>query len=336
MNRRQLLKTISLGSIAMAFQNNSFAKNKARVKPIVISTWYNQNAANIKAWEVLNNNGLAIDAVEQGVMISENDWGNCCVGLGGNPDRNGIVTLDACIMNHKHQIGSVAALERIKNPIKIARVLMEETNHVFLAGQGAQDFAVSLGYELKENKLSDHAQDAFDQWKIKNEFIPIINIEKGQHGPFLNEMADPTNHDTIGMIAMDIHGNLSGACTTSGMAFKMHGRVGDSPIIGAGLYVDNEIGAAAATGQGEEVIRICGSYLVVEFMRQGYAPEMACKKAIQRLKEKTNRNLKELQIGFIALNKNGEYGGYSLQKGFDFTVHQKNELNKKVVSKSLV
>lgn len=346
MQRRELLKSLAMTGFTIPFSNLfGSTKSKATVKPVVLSTWYNQREANIDAWKILEHNGSAINAVELGVQNAENDLTNCCVGLGGNPDRTGIVTLDACIMNHKNEIGAVGALERIKNPIKVARAVMEKSPHVMLVGQGAQDFAVQQGFQLESGELSDHAQKAFDDWKKRNEF-DHKNIEKkkvefitkpDREQEFKKGMkADEFNHDTIGMIAIDVDGNLSGACTTSGMGFKMRGRLGDSPIIGAGLYVDNEVGAATATGHGEEVIRICGSLLVVEFMRQGLSPEKACKKAVERIKSRTPRKLEDIQIGFIALNKAGEFGGYALQKGFDFGVKSDKLDNVKFDAKYLM
>lgn len=324
MKRRELLRIIGLGSVAMSLEKLNAAKPKKTQKPIVLSTWYNQSlTANVAAWEILGNKGSALDAVEKGVQVSENDINNCCVGLGANPDREGRVTLDASIMNHKHEIGSVAAMERIKSPIHTARLVMEKTPHVMLVGEGAQQFALSQGARLESGELSEHAAKSYAEWLKKSEYKPIMNIEKngGPSAPDIMESGE-FNHDTIGMIAMDENGNLSGACTTSGMAFKMRGRVGDSPIIGAGLYVDNAVGAATATGQGEEVIRICGSFLVVELMRQGYSPEQACKKAVERIQRVTPKDPKKIQIGFIAINKAGQYGGYALHKGFDFGVTQ--------------
>lgn len=335
MNRREILKLLGISSIGL-FSDHLYAAGKSRQKarkPIVLSTWFNQSlTANEAAWKILSNGGNALDAVESGVQVSENDINNCCVGLAANPDRDGIVTLDASIMNHKYQIGAVAALERIKSPIHTARLVMEKTPHVMIVGEGAQQFALSQGQTLESGKLSEHAQKAYNEWLKKSEYKPLINIEKNG-GP---NPAGEFNHDTIGMIAMDAEGNLSGACTTSGMSFKMHGRVGDSPIIGAGLYVDNAIGAATATGQGEEVIRCCGSFLVVEFMRQGYHPEMACKKAVERIKQITPCDPKTMQIGFIAINKHGEYGGYALQKGFDFGVTAKELPTTKFNAEALI
>ena len=321
MERRKFLTLGSLSLSAISF--SSFVSNKTIRKPIVISTWDAGIEANKAAWKVLSNGGAALDAVEQGVMVTESSQ-NCCVGLGANPDRDGFVTLDASIMDHQFNCGSVAFLERIKHPISVARRVMEKTPHVMLVGEGAQQFAVAEGFDLASEKLSDDAKKAYENWLKKSEYKPIINIERTKNSkafaPSKLENGE-WNHDTIGMIALDAHGNLSGSCTTSGQGFKMRGRVGDSPIIGAGLFVDNEVGAATATGQGEDVIRICGSHLVVEFMRQGLHPEAACKKAVERIiKAKGIVKSKEIQVGFIAINKQGEYGGYCIQRGFNFAV----------------
>lgn len=208
-------------------------------------------------------------------------------------------------MDEHANIGSVAALQNIKHPISVARAVMEKTPHVMLVGEGALQFAREQGFP-EENLLTSESENEWKKWLKAAQYEPVVNIE---------------NHDTIGMIALDSHGNLSGACTTSGMAFKMHGRVGDSPIIGAGLYVDNEIGAATATGHGEEVIRTVGSHLVVELMRQGRTPQQACEEAVQRIVRFTQnrgKDLKNIQVGFIALNKTGEYGAYCIHGGFSF------------------
>ena len=328
MQRRQFINLSSIGLSAFSF--SSFRSSSAIRKPIVISTWDAGIEANKAAWKVLNNGGSALDAVEQGVMVTESSQ-NCCVGLGANPDRDGFVTLDACIMDHQFNCGSVAFLERIKHPISVARRVMEKTPHVMLVGEGAQQFAVGEGFHLESEKLSDDAKRAYENWLKKSEYKPVINIERSQtsnaFAPSKLESGE-WNHDTIGMVAMDANGNLSGSCTTSGQGFKMRGRVGDSPIIGAGLFVDNEAGAATATGQGEDVIRICGSHLVVEFMRQGLHPETACKKAVERIiKAKGIEKSKQIQVGFIAINKQGEYGGYCIQKGFNFAVCYADDKN---------
>lgn len=316
-NRRNFLKTTAIASAAVAFssfrgtaeesEETVLDSSKVR-KPIVLSTWRFGLAANDAAWEVLKKGGRALDAVEAGVRVPEGDPKERSVGYGGRPDRDGRVTLDACIMDEMSNIGSVGCLEYIKHPISVARAVMEKTPHVMLVGDGALQFALSQGFP-KENLLVPDSEREWKEWLKTSEYKPIANIE---------------NHDTIGMIALDAAGNLSGACTTSGMAFKMHGRLGDSPIIGAGLYVDNEIGAATATGHGEEVIRISGCHLVVELMRQGRSPQKACEEAVLRvvkLMKNRNKNLKDIQVGFIALNKKGEYGSYCVQSGFNYAVY---------------
>jgi N4-(beta-N-acetylglucosaminyl)-L-asparaginase len=299
---------------------------KSSLAPVVISTWDSLDSVNKEAWEVLRNKGKALDAVEKGANIIENSI-NCCVGLGGNPDRDGHVTLDACIMDDKYNCGSVAFLQNIKNPISVARKIMETTPHVMLVGEGAYNFAIENGFEAESGELSEGAEKTYKSWLEKSEYKPQINIERTQNTINNNHQSAPSkledgslNHDTMGILALDMEKNLSGSCTTSGMGFKMRGRVGDSPIIGAGLYVDNEIGAATSSGQGEEVIRICGTHLVVEFMRNGESPTDACKKAIERLVRINPEKAKEFQVGFLALNKHGEYGAYSIAPGFTYSV----------------
>jgi len=310
--RRDFIKTAAVAGVGLVFTSVKAETNLSFLtkinKPIVVSTWRFGIDANAAAWEILKQNGRALDAVEAGVKIPESDPTERSVGYGGRPDRDGRVTLDACIMDEHSNIGSVAFLEHIKHPISVARAVMEKTPHVMLVGEGALDFALSQGFK-KENLLVADSEKEWKEWLKKSEYVPKANIE---------------NHDTIGMIALDANGNLSGACTTSGMAFKLHGRVGDSPIIGAGLYVDNEIGAATATGHGEEVIRIAGSHLVVELMRQGKSPQQACEEAVQRIIKLTkarNKNLTDIQVGFIALNKSGEVGSYCIHGGFNYAVY---------------
>lgn len=305
-------------------------------KPVVISTWEAGLAANKAAWDVLRKKGKAIDAVEKGVMVTEASQ-NCCVGLNANPDRDGFVTLDASIMDDKFNCGSVAFLERIKHPISVARRVMEKTPHVMLVGVGAQQFAVAEGFPLEEQKLSPEAQKAYENWLKKSEYKPpAINIENKQgHGPFAPTRLDngEWNHDTIGMVAMDSFGNLSGSCTTSGAGFKMRGRVGDSPIIGAGLFVDNEVGACTATGQGEDVIRVAGSHSVVELMRQGLSPEAACRQVIERIVKIKKEKAKDIQVAFLAVNKKGQVGAFAIHPGFDYAIRT-NDIEKLVKSKS--
>ncbi|MEJ5051745.1 N(4)-(beta-N-acetylglucosaminyl)-L-asparaginase [Chryseobacterium culicis] len=314
-NRRSFIKKLGIATAALAVNPLDLMAAElpeptatAVNKPIVLSTWNFGLKANEEAWTILGKGGKALDAVEKGVRLVELDPKERSVGYGGRPDRDGRVTLDACIMDENYNIGSVACLEHVKNPISVARAVMEKTPHVMLVGDGALQFALSQGFK-KENLLTPESEKEWKEWLKTSQYKPIANIE---------------NHDTIGMIALDAQGNLSGACTTSGMAFKMHGRVGDSPIIGAGLFVDNEVGAATATGHGEEVIRTVGTHLVVELMRQGRNPQEACKEAVERIvkiNQRRNKNLKDIQVGFIAINKKGEYGSYCIQNGFNFAVY---------------
>lgn len=325
--RRKFLKLSALTASLFAINKAKAAEvlqveTKSTTKPIVISTWALGVEANKAAWEILMKNGRALDAVEAGVKIPEGDVSERSVVLGGRPDRDGRVTLDACIMDDNMNIGSVACLEHIVHPISVARAVMEKTPHVMLVGEGALQFALAQGFK-KEKLLTPESESEWRDWLKEAKYKPRVNIE---------------NHDTIGMIAMDAAGNLSGACTTSGMAFKMHGRVGDSPIIGAGLYVDNEVGAAAATGHGEEVIRVAGCHTVVELMRQGFSPEEACKKTVERIlisAKKRNQTLSDMQIAFIAINKIGEHGAFCLQNGFNYAVYSTDIKNTLIDAKSL-
>jgi len=281
---------------------------KVSHKPLLLSTWNHGMAANDRAWEVLTDaGGDIVDAVEEGVKVTESDLSNLSVGLQGLPDREGIVTLDASIMKGDGSCGSVSFVRQVKHPISLARKVMEKTPHVMISGEGARQFAIAEGLPLEKEVLSPAAKKAYESWKVDAQYKPIINIE---------------NHDTIGMIGLDKNGQMAGSCTTSGLAYKMHGRVGDSPIIGAGLFVDNEVGAATATGLGESIIRICGSFLIVELMRQGRTPQEACEEAVRRLISK-NKNIKDIQAGFLAMNKDGEYGAYAVHPGFNYALHHK-------------
>lgn len=326
-NRRKFIKASAVSTAMLAVNKTSFANNIPNVsrdtinKPIVISTWDFGVAANADAWQVLKNNGRALDAVEQGVWVPEADESNQSVGYGGLPDRDGKVTLDACIMDENGNIGAVLALEHIKHPISVARKVMEKTPHVMLAGDGALQFALEQGFK-KENLLTPSSEKAWKEWLKEAKYQPVMNIENKLYDKVAPQKlpGNQYNHDTIGMIAMDAKGNLSGACTTSGMAYKLHGRIGDSPIIGAGLFIDNEIGGATSTGVGEEVVRTVGSFLVVELMRQGYSPEEACKEAVMRIIKKKPETAKNIQVGFLAMNKKGEYGAYAIQQGFTYAV----------------
>lgn len=315
MKRRHFLKNASLTGVGLAVggtltsckdepkKEQTIAPVKAKVSlPLVIATWHVMDAT-AKAWEVLQAGGNALDAVEQGCRIEEANEQGQSVGKGGLPDRDGNVTLDACIMNKHGDCGSVVYLQNVTHAISVARKVMEDTPHVMLAGRGAEKFAYENGFK-KENLLTENSKKAWEEWKVDSKYKPIINIE---------------NHDTIGMLAIDKNGDISGACTTSGLAYKMGGRVGDSPIIGSGLFVDNEIGAAVATGLGEEVVKTVGSFLVVELMRQGKSPQEACEEAIHRIVNKPNSNYKNFQVGYIAVNKQGVTGSYSIHQWFSMT-----------------
>jgi N4-(beta-N-acetylglucosaminyl)-L-asparaginase len=332
-NRRKFIQLSAAGASLAALSQSTLAKTLTRSSgpnlPIVISTWDFGIAANKEAWKVLEKGGRALDAVEAGVRVPEADMNNHTVGRAGYPDRDGHVTLDACIMDEFGNCGSVAAIEHIAHPISVARLVMEKTPHVMLVGDGATQFAVEQGFK-REKLLTPESEKAWKQWLKTAKYSPVMNIENKQHAP-----GNQYNHDTIGMLAIDAKGNISGACTTSGMAFKLHGRVGDSPIIGAGLYVDNEVGGATSTGVGEEVIRNVGSFLVVELMRQGLSPEDACKEAVKRIIKKKPETAKNIQVGFLAINKKGEYGAYAIQGGFSFAVCDADKQDLLIKGKSI-
>lgn len=320
LDRRQFLASSSLAAAGLLLtqcavegQKSSSPTNVAS-GPIVISTWAPNLKANAVAWKILQAGGSALDAVEQGVFVPEADPTDSSVGLGGLPDRDGKVTLDACIMDHKGKCGAVLALEHILHPISVARMVMEKTAHVMLAGAGALKFALENGFE-KVNLLTPDSEKAWVEWLEDSEYDPSITPEK-----IMQRIKE--SHDTIGMLAMDQKSDISGACSTSGMAFKLSGRVGDSPIIGAGLFVDNEVGAATGTGVGEEVVRICGAHTIVEQMRSGKSPEDACKEAISRIVKHNGGKANRLQVGFIAMNKAGEIGAFSTLPDFSYAVQQ--------------
>ena len=327
MKRRNFIKKASATGLGLVAISSSFisydekldkkeilVSNLNPVKPLVIATW-NTSLAVETAAKVLQNGGSALDAVEQGCRIEEANEKNQTVGKGGLPDRDGDVTLDACIMNDKGDYGAVLGVKNITHVISLARKVMEETPHVILIGDGAEKFAYEKGFE-REDLLTESSRKAWEKWKETSEYKPIINIE---------------NHDTIGMLAIDKKGNISGACTTSGLAYKMAGRVGDSPIIGGGLFVDNEIGGASATGLGEEVLKTVGSFLIVELMRQGKSPQEACEEAIGRIVNKPGKDFKNFQVGYIALNKQGETGAYSIHEWFSYNIFKDGE-NKNIKS----
>jgi N4-(beta-N-acetylglucosaminyl)-L-asparaginase len=305
MKRRDFIKKSTFFSSAYALpkSNNLNDFDLSNPEPVVISTWDHGLLANRVSWDILAAGGESLDAVEEGVRVVESDPNIRTVGMGGYPDRDGIVTLDACIMDYESNCGSVAFLRDIVNPISVARKVMEETPHVMLVGQGAKNFALKQGFK-ETNLLTDLSRKEWNSWKISSKYESIINIE---------------NHDTISSLALSGDGRLAGACTTSGSAYKMHGRVGDSPIIGAGLFLDNQVGAAAATGLGEAVIKSSGSAMVVEAMRNGASPQDACENVILRIL-KMNKQVENLQVGFIALDIRGNVGAFSIKKGFNYAL----------------
>ena len=305
MKRRQFLQKtgISIGALSVSpslFPQNILEPMNIKPKPVAVATWNFQNATK-KAGSMLEYGSSALDAVEQGVMVEEANLKNTTVGDGGAPDRDGNVTLDACIMSPDGDAGAVVYLKEIAHPVQVARKVMEETPHVMLAGEGALQFAIQQGFK-KKNLLTESSEKAWKEWLEHKEYRPIINIE---------------NHDTIGMLCMDDKGDIAGACTTSGLSYKVNGRVGDSPIIGAGLFLDNEIGGAVGTGMGEAIMKSVGSFLIVELMRQGMSPQDACKEAVMRTVRKAP-NHKDFQIAYVALNKAGEIGSYCIHKGFSY------------------
>lgn len=274
--------------------------------PIVVSTWRFGQKANQPAWEILQSGGTALDAVVAGVAVAEKDPEVKSVGYGGYPNANGEVEVDAAIINGRTLgYGAVTGLKHIATPTAVARLVMEKTAHVMLTGEGALQFARQQGFQECE-MLTDSAREAWEKWK------------SGQTG-------QPTDaHDTIGMLAIDKHGDIAAACTTSGVAFKLPGRVGDSPLIGCGLYADNDVGAAAATGQGEEIARTCGSFAIVEHMRQGKSPQEACEAVVQHLIHRVPTSQK-FQMAYIAIDKHGNYGGAAARDSFPFAVTTETE-----------
>lgn len=319
MKRRDFVKVGAIGSTALIINSCSEKSTEKKSNKTLIrsqnikaiSTWNAGTEANKVALIQLKKGESALDAIEKGLNITESDPNNTSVGIGGMPDENGLVTLDACIMDHEYNCGSVSFLQNIEHPISVARKVMELTPHVMLSGKGAYDFAIKNGFP-HQNLLTESSHKKWLEWKAeKEQSYPEINHE---------------NHDTIAMITIDQNGQIAAGCTTSGWAYKLHGRVGDSPIIGAGVYVDPEVGAACATGMGEAVIKICGTHAVVEQMRNGLSPNEACKIVVERVK-RSNKDLTGLQVGFIAMNIAGEHGAHSMYNGFEYAVENEKESN---------
>ncbi len=341
-NRRTFIEASALGSAAALAAGGAVAAEtaSAAVKlslPCVISTWDFGVVANQAAWAILSKGGRALDAVEAGARVPEEDLKNHSVGRAGYPDRDGHVTLDASIMDETGGCGAVAGMEHIAHPISVARAVMEKTPHVLLVGDGATQFAVEQGFTFEKTLLTPQSEIAWHEWLKTARYSPAANSEVGTYGKgaVLGTPGGKNNHDTIGMLAVDAKSDISGACTTSGMAWKLRGRVGDSPIIGAGLYVDNEVGGATSTGVGEEVIRNVGSFLVVELMRQGMSPQAACKAAVARILKKKPQ-AKDIQVGFLAINKMGEVGAWAIQQGFSYALCDAGKQDRLIPSQSFV
>ncbi|OZC04274.1 N(4)-(beta-N-acetylglucosaminyl)-L-asparaginase [Rubricoccus marinus] len=320
-SRREFLRrSAAVGALSALPASSALARSVAPpeaprvpLAQAVIATWDNRAAAEA-AWNRLTAGEGALDAAEQGVWIPEADPSDTSVGLGGRPDRDGKVTLDACVMDHQHRCGAVAALQDILHPVSVARRVMEATPHVMLVGDGAREFALQQGFEPTD-LLTDASRRAWEAWRETPEaqVRPPINVER-------RRPVSADDHDTIGLLALDRRARLAGACTTSGWGYKLPGRVGDSPIIGAGLYVDGSVGAATATGHGEEMIRIAAAHSVVEAMRFGLSPEAACQSAVERLARVTPSDTREIQAGFLALTPDGASGAWALQPGFVYVV----------------
>jgi len=296
-----------------------------------LATWKHGFEPNRISFTAMEEGLSSLDAVELGARYCEADETCMSVGKGGIPDELGTVTLDASIMNHEGNCGSVAFVQNYLHPISIARKVMEKTSHVMLAGAGAEKFAEREGFTAS-SLLTDASQKLFNKWKELPEGLNVRlrRSEEGEH-EYVFEYSENgkkkelertslnESHDTIGLLARDKHGNLAGACTTSGLAFKIHGRVGDSPIIGAGLYVDGEIGGAVATGNGELVMRACSAFHIVELLRQGSSPEEALQVACERIK-KDKHLTDDMQVGFLVLRDDGKWAAASLREGFQYAI----------------
>ena len=304
--RRDFLKhtTAAAATFSAGCASPQSSAHLAKQGPLIVSTWGFGKPANEVALKTLQGGGSALDAVEQGVRLVETS-GNTSVGLSGKPNAAGVVQLDACIMNGPgHQAGSVAGVEGVVHPISAARLVMEKTPHVMLVGAGAHWFAEQNGLEVRDGQ-ADKAN--YREWLAR------------QKRPTPGKGDKPENHDTIAQIILDADGNIAGGCSTSGWSGKVPGRVGDSPIIGGGGNVDNEVGAAGATGLGENVMRYCASYQVVENMRHGMSPTEACAEAIRRI-ARTDPQGMDLAINFIAIDKHGKFGAAGTQANFPYSV----------------
>ena len=308
--RRGFLGGMAAASGAAALPAVAAAPDRA----LIVSTWDFGAAANDAAFARMKAGGTLLDAVEAGAMVPEADPENHSVGYGGYPDRDGHVTLDAVIMDDAGGVGAVAALEDTVHAISVARRVMEKTPHTFLVGEGATRFARDQGFP-KVDLLTPPAEKAWREWLKTSQYKPVANIEN-RRAP----LGGALDHDTIGLLARDASGRMAGACTTSGMAFKMRGRVGDSPQVGSGLYVEAGVGGATSTGLGEEVTRIAGTARVVASMRAGLSPQAACEEVVRHIAKLRGDAIKGVQVGFLALSPQGEVGAFCLLPGFTYAV----------------
>lgn len=345
-SRRDFVRATTSAGIAAGLITDSRLTGFAQAqpsRPLVVASSNGLQAAE-KAMEMIRAGSDTLDAVIAGVNIVEDDPKDMSVGYGGLPNEEGVVELDASVMHGPtKRAGAVASLRHIRNPSKVAKLVLERTDHLLLVGEGALRFALAHGFE-KQELLTPESRAVWLRWKERHsdrdswgpglaapddKSQGFFNYEGSLKPEALLALADeiiarpPTG--TINCIAINERGDLSGTTTTSGLAFKIPGRVGDSPLIGSGLFVDNEIGAAGSTGRGEECIKINGAHTVVEMMRRGASPTDACLEALKRIADNYNRNMEKLRkfnIQFYALNKKGEYGGAQL---FGYTVNSRGE-----------
>ena len=295
-DRRDFMKTVA-GGAALAAWDGRVAM-PASTGPVFLSTWEWGKAANERAAEVFKNGGSLLDAIEKGINVPENDPNVTSVGYGGLPNAEGVVELDAAIMDgRRHRAGSVCNLHMIKNPISVARLVMEKTHHTTLAGEGAFRFALKMGFE-PQTLLTPQSLQEWQKWKADP-----------HHETF---WLTPENHDTIGMVGLDGKGDVVAGCSTSGTAFKIPGRVGDSPLVGCGVYADNNVGAASATGDGDVMTNYCTSISIVHYMQAGMAPQDACLEILRHM-VKTDAKNRNSDCGVIAINNRGEIGAASMR-----------------------
>ncbi|MET4663912.1 N(4)-(beta-N-acetylglucosaminyl)-L-asparaginase [Sphingomonas sp. PvP056] len=317
MTSRRTLLTATTGAIGalVATKGLAAATPATSGDALILSTWDFGAAANDAAFARLAKGGSLLDAVEAGAMVPEADPNNHSVGYSGYPDRDGHVTLDAVIMDDAGNVGAVAALENTMHAISVARRVMEKTPHTLLVGEGATRFAQAEGFP-QQSLLTPEAEKAWRDWLKTANYSPQANSENR----ITPTPGGALDHDTIGLLARDRSGRLAGACTTSGMAFKMRGRVGDSPQVGSGLYVEAGVGGATSTGLGEEVTRIAGTARVVASIRAGKSPQAACEEAVRHIAHLRGDKIRGVQVGFLALDPRGNIGAFCLLPGFTYAV----------------